>query len=274
MDASSISQLFSDEMPDYTYRIKGENKYIIDFPSPDKVVDDPTYTNGNVNMVSVKTYTGAVLMNHSTTGICEMDIMNGYIVWNETPVLISMCYTPGTENVKDLMDYIISSMAEESVVLDSQEGYDIGNYTFTLPSGFTKVGSSLRGNALSPLSGISIGVFRYSENLNEATLTYNLGGMVHETTGISGTLVPAIYAIDKEISISGRTPRIYEGSTSYICDEKNGESYYGLAGNLFYIIYSFSLDDKTEVILLTYEPGQEALAKHIASMIEALTEIK
>ena len=167
------------------------------------------------------------------------------------------------------MRYTISSMKHSSPKVESQMEYSIGKISMTLPSGFTQNGNIFYPEGLSPLSGISIGVFHHRGTVDESYLEKELDAPLSNCLMVSGSFMPGVYRDERDITLSGLDTSCYTGSAAFIPGERNLTSYYGVGGNIEYIIYVIESKETNYIVMITFDQPQTELAKRISQMIES-----
>ena len=95
IDAYSMSQVFSEEINKSSYKIGLESYTPLDITSPDEIVDDPSFTNGHADLVSIQYHEGVTLIQGKMKVLTEeYSIINTYVNWDGTPTLFSMLIPP------------------------------------------------------------------------------------------------------------------------------------------------------------------------------------
>ena len=262
--ASNLSQVFSEEITKYTYRISGENYFIVDMPSPSKMVDGASFSDD----VSFSFYEDVTFMKSNKTAIYggTLNMINAYVTKPYAPTLISAVFHPGLEeDVLAELEYMISSMKPLSSRLDSISTFNIGNYSFSAYSDLVKTGSYLKPSGLSPLSGVSVGVFQFGDDIDSSNISGFAGRMVSEMLGLEGVMSFASL-VDDESYLTGVPVLKFDGSASYIQKGKE-DTYYGYGGNIYYTVYVMKRD-KTHAVMVTYEQDQMDIGKALCEIIE------
>lgn len=274
VDAFSMRSLFENELLNGTYIIEGKRYKVSDLPSPDEIIDDPTYAKNSAT-VSFQFHRDLTMIEADKTKVMPepTTIINAYINWYGIPTLISVaCSEDKEETAYKELRYITSSMTKVTPRIDSQKEYSIGNkLKLTLPSEFIIDGSEVHTTGLSPLSGIALGVYHYPNEVTEDILSDVIPTKICNIMNIQGSAVPAIYPEDKDISIGGKPVKCFTGSSSYIAKNSSAYSYYGNGGNINYKIYAIPYNNTNYILILLYENGQEELASNIGRLIETKT---
>lgn len=273
--SDNLYTLFSDELPVYTYRIDGENYNIIDLPSPENALDNPGYALKE-DIVSLRTYSDVAFMKADKTRINQntLNMINAYVNWPDAPTLFSCVFSPERESAAlEMINYIISTMKKVRIDTSSETTYEIGGYRFSAYSNFIKTDSFLKTEGLTPISGLGVGIFKFSEETLESNVSMRVSRMISDTLDIKGDLMPSVRLKDDSSYLTGVPAKIYEGSSSFI-SSGNETSYYGSGGNIFFTAYFMERDGESHAIIVTWETNQMSLGEGLCLMIEKSLEYR
>lgn len=284
--ASNYVDLFSWELPNFSYNFNGDSYTLRKQDLGDEIVSGADFTKKSNSVCCTVANDVDLLSTSKDVGPEGASQITYYYKWQNIPCCISTVVPENeVKAAKKIMQYIISSSTYASTKFDSRETYKLQESTLSLPTGFktSKDADNIlyypETNTKNAMSGITVGEFYIDTNKTAKLTSKNMDSsysakmaQILSQCGGSYSFVTHSDLVKEEPStLGGKKAAHYQ--TMVTMDGGSGTedspyagSFYGEPAICYFDTLVSEVDGTQRILCVFYQEVQRDVAKNILSI--------